>query len=312
MLDHCRHKFLTYLLITASVVPLVCLFVLPQSALALPSELSPTHFLNNFDDNGEQIPTVPEAVTESVNGMEFVLIKGGCFKMGSSLADKARTTDEMIQKDVCLDDFWIGRYEVTNAQYRRYRADHDSREFASHSLNTTKQPVVYINWYKAFDYAQWLSQKSGKQYRLPTEAEWEYAARGMTSSTRYWGDDQNQTCSFANVGDQTAKQNAIGFKYHDCSDGYAVSAPVGSFKPNAYGLYDMLGNVWEWTSDWYAENPSLASQNPQGPESGAYRVLRGGSWYSDPLYVRVSHRSWYRPDSSNNSLGFRLVMSAEP
>jgi formylglycine-generating enzyme required for sulfatase activity len=276
---------------------------LVQTAFAVETSQTP---VSDFDQN-----IAPEKTVDRVTGMEFVFVKGGCYRMGSLSNEADRIDDEGPCPDVCVDDFWLGTYEVTNAQYRLFRAGHDSKTAYGQDLNGDSQPVVYVSWDDATAYAKWLSKRSGKNYRLPTEAEWEYAARGMSETRRYWGDDQAQACAYANVGDENSRQKSIGFKFHDCTDGYAVSAPVGSFKPNAFGLYDMLGNVWEWTGDWYDKTLDSTPQtrNPAGPARGENRVLRGGSWYSEPGVLRAARRSWYRPDSDCNSLGFRLVMT---
>lgn len=261
------------------------------------------------ETDGKVLKT-PKTFIESVTGMEFVFIQGGCYQMGSASVEKEGRTDEGPVHEVCLDDFWMGRHEVTNAQYRKFRSDHDSRAYFENSLNNDNQPVVYVNWADSVDFSKWVSKQSTNSFRLPTEAEWEYAARGGSTTARYWDKDKTTTCANANIVDQAAKLKNIGFTFDSCTDGFAVSAPVGTFKPNAYGLYDTLGNVWEWTADWYADKYKKTQlKNPRGPKSGQYRVLRGGSWFSTTPYARAAQRSWYRPDSHNNSLGFRLVMS---
>ncbi len=280
-----------------------------EPVLALPSDLNSAAVFLNSDTNAESPVVTPETFMDAITGMEFVLIRGGCFQMGSPVSEEGRGDDEGPRHEVCLDDFWLGRYEVTNSQFRLYYADHDSGNFLGHDLNGEMQPVVYVNWKAASDYAVWLSSQTARTFRLPTEAEWEYAARGMTTSARFWGEDQVDVCGYANVGDQSAKQNRIGQKFHNCTDGAPVSVAVGSFKPNAYGLYDILGNVWEWTGDWYddAYNKQQKVITLQDSSPKEYRALRGGSWFSDPRNIRAARRSWFRPDSHNNSLGFRLI-----
>ncbi len=171
--------------------------------------------------------------------------------------------------------------------------------------------MVNVSWNDAVAYAKWLSVTSGNKITLPTEAQWEYAARGKTSTVRFWGDGDVTTCRYANVADQTAKTNWSHWRVHDCSDGYAVTAPVGSFKPNRYGLHDMLGNVWEWCSDWYGKNyySSSPRKNPQGPSSGTIRIFRGGSWGFNPRDIRAASRSMSEPGFMFINLGFRLVLA---
>jgi len=206
--------------------------------------------------------------------------------------------------------FSIGKYEVTNAQYRRFKPSHNSGDYNGKSLNGDNQPVVNVSWNDAVEYAQWLSRQSGKAYRLPIEAEWEYAARGGSSARNYWGNRKDDACGHANVADQWAKFIWSDGAIHNCDDGHAVTAPVGRYRPNAFGLYDMMGNVWEWCSDWYDENYYGVSpkDNPQGPSSGSSRVNRGGSWYSEPWYVRSADRVRFGPSVRGNDLGFRLVL----
>jgi formylglycine-generating enzyme required for sulfatase activity len=257
-----------------------------------------------------ELPPGTAGFVDPTTGMEFVLVKGGCFKMGDSSGEGE--IDEKPVHEVCLGDFAISKYEVTNAQYRLFMKSHSSGNHGGDDLNGDNQPVVSVNYRDdAVQYARWLSEKSGKRYRLPTEAEWEYAARAGTSTRNYWGDISSKACSYANVLDMASKRafSAFGPDNHKCRDGYKVSAPVGSFKPNAFGLYDMMGNVWEWTSDWYDEGYYKKSprDNPQGPSSGWARVIRGGGWNSGSRLIRSSRRTYVDPGFSLDNLGFRLV-----
>lgn len=247
---------------------------------------------------------------DPVTGMEFVFVKGGCFQMGSNSGD----SDEKPVHEVCVDDFYIGKYEVTNAQYRRYQSGHSSKDYEGNSLNGDSQPVVYVSWDDAKSYANWLSRQGGKTFRLPTEAEWEYAARAGTRTERFWGDSSDSACGYANVADQYAIQRKGWSKDSNdfkCSDGYAASSPVGKFKPNALGLYDMLGNVWEWVEDIYSSDAYSKHQrnNPIYTGSGSYRVLRGGSWLNSPQGVRSADRGYDSPGNLDSFLGFRLAMT---
>ena len=240
-------------------------------------------------------------------GMTFVPIKGGCFQMGDSVGDG--DPNERPVHEVCLSSFSIGRYEVTNAQYRQFKPKHNSGSAQGNTLNDDKQPVVNVSWDDAVAYAKWLSQQTGQTYRLPTEAEWEYAARAGSNQSRFWGNSLDDACKYANVGDQTAKKLWPTWTAFPCNDGYAVSAPVGSFAPNGYGLYDMLGNVWEWCEDVYNSEAysKLPKDNPVYQGMGEYRVIRGGGWSNGPMGVRSSNRVRLFPDFSHHSLGFRLV-----
>lgn len=179
-------------------------------------------------------------------------------------------------------------------------------------------PVVNVTWNDAQALAQWLSRTEGHSYRLPTEAEWEYACRAGTQTLYPHGDDPQGLVKVANTFDQAAAplwprwtQQALAG-----NDGHAFTAPVGSYAPNAFGLYDMLGNAWEWVSDWhddtyYAHAPQ---DDPQGPSTGNVRVRRGGSWHTWSLYARCGYRNWNTPQTRYTLVGMRLVreIAADP
>jgi len=266
--------------------------------------------------SAEQIFTDPET------GMEFVWVPGGTFQMGQTGLEKEDLVKvmgadkfdkycacELPRHKVVVDGFWMGMFEVTNLQYRFFKPDHDSKSYDGHSLNVDNQPVVEVSCYDAIAYAEWLSSKSRRKFSLPSEAEWEYACRAGTTTVCFWGDDANFACDYANVGDQAAQKEWPVWTVHGCVDGVIVTAPVGCFKPNAFGLYDMLGNVWEWCSDWFSEGYYKESPefNPRGLSSGIYRVARGSCWDSPPRYVRSASRNKRRPDNRSYAIGFRLV-----
>jgi sulfatase modifying factor 1 len=172
-------------------------------------------------------------------------------------------------------------------------------------------PVVDVSWNDAVAFCKWLGRKEGKTYRLPTEAEWEYACRAGTT-TRYWsGDDPESLVKIANIYDQSsAKVFPEWSKFAlKGDDGFPFTAPVGSFRPNAFGLYDMHGNVWQWCSDWYGEDYYAKSpvDDPKGPPPARQHVRRGGAWHSWAMYVRSSFRNYNTPQSRYFNLGFRVV-----
>lgn len=188
--------------------------------------------------------------------------------------------------EVCVDDFWIGKYEVTQDQYQKIIGSNPS------NFKGGNRPVEKVSWNDAQDYFRKLNSKSGNNYRLPTEAEWEYAARSGGKNETYSGGD--------NVGAVAWYRGNSGKQTH----------PVGQKQANGLGLYDMTGNVWEWCSDWddkgyYSQSPR---QNPQGASWGSSRVIRGGSWYNDAGYARAAGRGRYGPGYRGLNLGFRLIL----
>ena len=221
---------------------------------------------------------------EPKTGMEFVWMPKGCFQMGSNDGQD----DEKPVHQVCVDGFWMGKYEVTQAQYQKLMSVNPSE-----GKKAPNHPVESVSWHNAKDFADEMSYVADGNYQLPTEAQWEYACRAG---------GQHQT----NCGGGSASGNGW---YKDNSG--RSSHPVGQKRANAWGLYDMSGNVWEWVSDWYdsgyyAKSPK---NNPQGPTSGERRGLRGGSWDSTTEYLRAAVRYDGLPANRYFSLGFRLTRS---
>jgi formylglycine-generating enzyme required for sulfatase activity len=175
---------------------------------------------------------------------------------------------------------------------------------------TDEHPVVCVSWNDAKAFCDWLSKKEGMEYRLPTEAEWEYAARAGSETTWYWGDDESGAQGRANVADEGADLPHT-FRFKGVRDGYTYTAAVGTFAPNALGLYDVIGNVSELCQDWYGENYYSASptEDPTGPDTGEYRVGRGGSWHDYPGITRSANRDEGTPESRLAYIGFRVVSS---
>lgn len=263
---------------------------------------------------------------------KMVVIPAGSFEMGSPDKEEGRDDNEGPVHSVKVVTFAISKTEVTRGQFAaftkstKYSIDEkcqtlDLGKFKEHNGNwdsfgptyelDTNQPIACINWNDAKAYTVWLSKKSGKKYRLPTEAEWEYAARGNTSTARYWGDSPDEACVYANGADKTAQvqiQGATSWSAHQCSDGFAYSAPVGSFVANAFGLYDMLGNLLEWTEDVYHENYVGAPTDGSAWQGdGPKRVLRGGSWNNGPRNMRSAIRDANKPELRFSIFGFRVA-----
>lgn len=176
-------------------------------------------------------------------------------------------------------------------------------------------PVVNVTWNDAVAMSRWLSEKEGKTYRLPTEAEWEYAARAGTRTRYHSGNDPQSLLKVANI--FAAETTKSWPKWKDYAlagyDGFEFTAPVGSFAPNALGLYDMHGNAWEWCADWYGEDYYAQSlgRDPLGPASGRVRVRRGGSWHTWSFYARSSYRNWNSPETRYTLVGMRLLREAD-
>jgi formylglycine-generating enzyme required for sulfatase activity len=198
--------------------------------------------------------------------------------------------------------YYVSIGEVTNAQYRRWKGAHDS---GTKFFNGETQPVVEVSHADATGYAAWLSaQDGGRTYRLPTEAEWEYACRAGTTTPFWFG--ATITPEQANYdGDLSYGRGPKGASRKRAT-------PVGTFAPNGWGLYDVHGNVWEWCADWYGAYPAGRIQDPQGPSTGSERVQRGGAWRDDPDFVRSANRLRRSPGSRGDDAGFRLVLVAPP
>ena len=177
-------------------------------------------------------------------------------------------------------------------------------------------PVVNVTWNDARALAEWLTRTEGRRYRLPTEAEWEYACRAGTRSRYPHGDDPQGLLRYANVFDQASAQHWPQWQAQALkgNDGYAFTAPVGRFAPNAFGLHDMLGNAWEWVADWHADDTYAQGPvtDPQGPADGDVRVRRGGSWHTWAFYARCGYRNWNSPQTRYTLVGMRLLREVEP
>ncbi|MBI1315207.1 SUMF1/EgtB/PvdO family nonheme iron enzyme, partial [bacterium] len=266
----------------------------------------------------------------------MVLIPPGEFLMGSTAQEQARfleeakaANDQWIVNLISIEGpqhrvritrpFWLSRYEVTIGQFRQFADASDYKTDAERNgkggsgvldgqlvqapqfvwngdlgfPQTDSNPVIEVSWNDATACCQWLSQQqNGLIFRLPTEAEWEYACRAGTTSPYYSGESADDLRGYGWSTGNSGKQ----------------THPVGQLKSNAFGLYDMHGNAWEWCADWYAADYYVASpfEDPRGPLTGRQRMFRGGSWYDPARHSRVAHRSTFVPDAAGNNLGFRL------
>ncbi len=216
---------------------------------------------------------------------ELVFVEGGTFQMGSSSGE----SDEKPVHSVTLSAFNIGKYEVTQAQWKAVMGSNPS-----YFSGCDNCPVENVSWNDVQEFILKLNAQTGKNYRLPTEAEWEYAARGGKQSRGYTYSGSNDLGSVAWYSDNS------GSKTH----------AVGGKQANELGIYDMSGNVWEWCSDWYGNYNSYSETNPAGASSGQYRVLRGGSWFNNANFCRTAFRAWARSGLQAHNYGFRLVLPA--
>jgi formylglycine-generating enzyme required for sulfatase activity len=219
----------------------------------------------------------------------MIRVEGGSFMMGSPDNDSEAWNKEKPQHRVTLSDYYIGETQVTQALWKAVMGDNPSR-WKGDSL-----PVEEVSWDDCQDFIKQLNKMTGKTFRLPTEAEWEYAARGGRKS-------QGFKYAGGNGLDKVAwyRENS-GMKTH----------PVKQKSANELGLYDMSGNVWEWCQDWYGDYSSSVQTNPSGPSSGSFRVIRGGSWYFNARRCRVAGRSHSSPGLRSYYFGFRLALVHE-
>lgn len=266
------------------------------------------------------------------DGAKMLLIPAGDFMMGSSTEGRE---DEEPVHHVSLDAFYLDKYEVTNKLFQKFvretgyetTAEKEGRAAAVTSggqwevipganwrkpeggetvfeSNREEHPVVSVSWYDADAYCRWADK------RLPTEAEFEYAGRAGTRTIYWWGDGNPGSKRPANIADESAKRQFPDLPIMaGYDDGYDRSAPVGSFDPNPWGLHDMIGNVSEWTADWYAEDyyRNSPERNPIGSFSAKYKVLRGGSWHNGPLGVRSAYRRNSQPGYRYDHFGYRCA-----
>ena len=237
------------------------------------------------------LTSAPDPNSDPTTGMEFVQVKGGCFEMGSSMPDGIRDIDNKPVHTACVDDFLLGKYEVTQGQWELVMGNNPSH----FKECGPKCPVESVSWHDVQDFIKKLNARSNRNYRLPTEAEWEYAARSGGKNEIWAGtNEESKLTDYAWF--LTNSEN--------------MPHKVGKMDPNGLGLYDMSGNVWEWCQDWfsatyYKESPK---DNPAGAQSGDAKVTRGGCFANESISVRAINRNDNVPDARDQELGFRLLM----
>ncbi|HIJ86948.1 MAG TPA: SUMF1/EgtB/PvdO family nonheme iron enzyme [Desulfuromonadales bacterium] len=226
-------------------------------------------------------------------GVEMIFVKGGCYQMGATDDDCDASPEERPLHEACVDDFYIGKYEVTQGQWKTIMG---SDTTALSTCGGNNCPIDNVSWDDVNNFVKKLNSKAVRKYRLPTEAEWEYAARSGGKSEKYSGGKDVNSVSWN--ADNSGK----------------INHPVGTKAPNGLGIYDMSGNVWEMTSDWYGEQYYKHSprKNPSGPDSGADHVVRGGCRTGGAVNQRTSRRTYIadrtKGKGSGGNVGFRLVM----
>jgi len=253
------------------------------------------HLLSLFHSAKAQ--TIKE-ITNSI-GMKLVLIPKGTFMMGSPESEKGRYENETRHEVTISKDYYLGVYEVTQAQYEKVMGKNPSY-FQGEVIegSSSNYPVERVSWWDAVEFCKKLSdlpeeKAAGRVYRLPTEAQWEYAFRAGSKTAYSFGESSKSLGDYA-------------WFYENSND---QAHPVGQKKANAWGLYDMHGNVWEWCSDWYGEYPKRALSDPTGPREGSLRVIRGGGWFNGAASCRSGDRYGDDPSGRNFGDGFRLALS---
>ncbi len=292
-------------------------------------------------------PALKATLTNSI-GMKLRRIPAGQFVMGNEASVDQLLAAFPYAKSYWFEDasfshtvritqaFYLGQFEVTVGQFGEfvrdarfqteaeqdgkggYGLDADGKWLQKPEFNwrnpgfpqADDHPVVNVSWKDARAFCDWLSRKEGRVYRLPTEAQWEYACRAGTRTHYYSGDDPESVAGVGNVADGTALEKYSSWTTIKSRDGYVYTAPAGSYRPNAFGLCDMHGNVWEWCHDWYDADYYQGSPttDPAGPLSGSFRVLRGGGWSLIAAFCRSANRSWNSPGYRCSYLGFRVAL----
>ena len=280
-----------------------------------------------------EISSLPKTIQEGKTGMELILVRPGEFLMGRGSTETGNTNELPRHRVRIICPYYLGRYEVTVGQFQKfveetgYITDAEKRGKASgwdgkrwgkkRGVNWkqpgfsqgTDHPAVAISLNDARAFCRWL----GKDYRIPAEAEWEYAARAGSETAFPWGTGVEQVCRHANGGDLSAQKLFAGWKTSSCDDGFAWTAPAGSYRPNRWGFYDMLGNAWEWCEDaWHGTFSGAPDDQSVWGEvgGGGRRVLKGGSWYFEPQDLRPSWRGTHRSYQATNGSGFRVLKAA--
>jgi len=275
----------------------------PTELMAQPSQTTVPIDVRPLSPERERALKPRDSFKECDKCPEMIVVPAGSFAMGSPATENGRDIDEEPQHSVTIaKPFAVARFDLTFDEWDACVADSSCDGYKPQDLGwgRGRRPVINVSWDNATAYLMWLSHKTGKTYRLLTEAEWEYAARAGTTTAYYWGNE---------IGKGNANCDGCGSQWDN-----EQTAPVGSFAANAFGLYDMAGNLWQWLQDCYHENYKEASTDGSAWNSEACtsRVIRGGSWISKPPLLRSAGRFRNSPDDRGNLLGFRVSRALTP
>ncbi|MCF6250462.1 MAG: bifunctional serine/threonine-protein kinase/formylglycine-generating enzyme family protein [Methylococcaceae bacterium] len=308
----------------------ILLVILKLTFIDTPAEFDEMPLQNS--SGGVQQHQPGSSFTDCESCPKMVVIAAGSFLQGSPKTEVGREQNEGPQHNVILSyPLAVGVNEVTRGQYSKFVFDtgykangcwvygDDWKKRPDHNWRTPgftqgeKHPVTCVSWDDATAYTKWLTEKTGMNYRLLSESEWEYVARGGTTTARQSDNSSNSICQFANVADESSVVNYPGWKVHNCNDQFIHTAPVAKFEANLFGLYDTLGNVFEWVEDCWNKNYIGSPADGSAREDGECdeRVMRGGSWYSRPEYVRSAYRNRFSPTHRSSSFGFRVARELE-
>lgn len=264
-------------------------------------------FSNSAAISQTQAAPFTETLQGGGTGPEMILISGNRFMIGDHNGNGP--DDEKPLRELELKSFALSRYEITFEQFDRFAQAVNKRPPNDASYGRGAMPVVNVTWEDAHGYAHWLSEQTGHPYRLPTEAQWEFAARAGSSSTFFWGNNPAQACFYANVADDSAIAENSTWLEVGCEDGYSGPAPVGQFPANPFGLHDIIGNVAEWVEDCYSDDYEALPADGSAIQNSycRKRVARGGHWSSPAWQLRSSHRHAFPTGERRATLGFRVV-----
>jgi formylglycine-generating enzyme len=280
----------------------------------------------------------PETRSNSLD-MKFVRIAAGEFMAGSPLTEPGRSANETQHRVTISKPFWLAATHVTVAQFTVFTKESGYRTLAEKQgwsggswdvagnkweridggswrnpgfPQESNHPVVCVTWNDAIAFCEWLGKKEGLEYRLPTEAEWEFASRAGRTTAYLWGNNPGDGAGWVNCSDLTSAAKFTLFPAFTWSDGFMHTSPVATFRPNAWGLSDMLGNTLQWCGDWFGDYPTDAVTDPKGPPEGKERVLRGGAFIYGPRHSRCAFRGRNFPDFQNFYIGFRVLLETGP